>query len=93
MSKIHIPFKYHPKTKKVCEFIRSLNPDQHYINSHQTEAIWFFDKDNWFKIRYSASKIDWHIVHIFEKDEFGDCENIKQLKKITLEKLKDVKGK
>ena len=89
----HIPFRHRPLTKAVNNFIRTLNPDQHYLNCYRVEAIWFYDNHNWFKVYYSQGNFSWAIIHIFDNDEGGRCNNFRQLKKIVLDKIKDIRKK
>lgn len=86
MSK-YIPFKYRKLTKAVNDFIRGLNPDQHYMNCYRVNAIWFYDNHNWLDVYYDSSQYCWTIHHIFGVDEFGKCKNFSQFKKVILNKL------
>ena len=83
----YIPFRYRKKTREICDFIRNLKPDQHYLNSYRVEANWFVTKYVWINIYCDSSSYYWNIVRITGKDTFGRCKTMSEFKNKILELL------
>lgn len=84
-----LPFRFKPYTRKINKFIQSLKPDQHYMNCHRINAIWFYDKTAHFSLYFDESnKFSWDIVRIGEQGEYGRCKTFKEMEKLVLEKLR-----
>lgn len=83
-----LPFRFRPYTRKVNKFIRSLNPDQHYMNCYSVEAVWFYDKSSFFTLYFDyTNRFFWNIVRIVGQGEHGWCKSFKEIEKVVLEKL------
>jgi hypothetical protein len=84
-----LPFRFRPYTRKVNKFIKSLNPDQHYMNCYSVEAVWFYDKSSFFTLYFDyTNRFFWDIYRVGKKGEFGFCESFKEVEEVVLEKIK-----